>query len=631
MRSPLNRHRLWQVVVDAALVAAAWRLSWYVRFDAGWPRYYDRYQEWDVVALVVGVTIPVFIGFGFYNRWWRYVSTRDMWGVLRGVTAAVVATFLVFTLLDFHKASVPRGIWVIDLLLLLAFMMGVRLLARTLIERPSTSSIVARGKEVLIVGAGDASQLILREMLRNPSFGYTPIGLVDDDPRKRNLRLHGVRVLGTTAELPELLRERAPDELLIAIPSAAGDVRERIVEIARAEKVPVKTLPGLHELITGDFNLAGQIRPVEVEDLLGREPVEADLDAIAGYLTGEVVLVTGAGGSIGSELCRQIARVGPGKLVLVDNGEPGLFEIERELVDDREFHATAAVIADAGNATKMRQVFEKYRPAVVFHAAAYKHVPLMEANPLEAVRNNTLATRTVADIAVEFGAKRFVLVSTDKAVNAKTVMGQSKALCEWIVEAWGHRDDVGTRFCGVRFGNVLGSSGSVVPIFRRQIARGGPVTVTHPEMTRFFMTIPEAVQLVIQAGAIGGRGQIYVLDMGTPVKIVDLAETMIRLSGKEPGVDVRIEFVGARPGEKLHEELWSETERVTPSDHEAIMLVTRPPIDRLWLEDELDELARLVDAGETLELVGEMSRIVSSPRREGTPLPASVEETSSAG
>ena len=248
----------------------------------------------------------------------------------------------------------------------------------------------------------------------------------------------------------------------------------------------------------------------------------------------------------------------------------------------------------------MRQVFEKYRPAVVFHAAAYKHVPLMEANPLEAVRNNTLVTRTVADIAVEFGAKRFVLVSTDKAVNAKTVMGQSKALCEWIVESWGHSEDVTTRFCGVRFGNVLGSSGSVIPIFRKQIARGGPVTVTHQEMTRFFMTIPEAVQLIIQAGAMGGRGQVYVLDMGEPVKITDLADTMIRLSGKEPGVDVPIEFVGARPGEKLHEELWSETENVSPSPHEAIMLVTRPPIDPSWLEDELDELARLVDAGETL-------------------------------
>ncbi|MGH3133091.1 MAG: polysaccharide biosynthesis protein, partial [Gaiellaceae bacterium] len=520
-----------------------------------------------------------------------------------------------FTLLDFHPASVPRGIWIVDVLLLLAFVTGSRLLARTLIERPSAGTIVARGKEVMVVGAGDAAQLILREMLKNPALGYTPIGLVDDDPRKKNLRLHGIRVLGTTGELPHLIRDRRPDELLIAIPSASGEVRERIVEIARAEDVPVKTLPGLPELIVADFNLAGQIRPVEVEDLLGREPVEVDIDSIAGYLTGEVVLVTGAGGSIGSELCRQIARIGPTRLVLVDNAEPGLFEIERELADERGFHATAAVLADAGNAAKMRQIFEKYRPAVVFHAAAFKHVALVEANPVEAVRNNTLVTRTVADVAVEFGAKRFVLVSTDKAVNPKGLMGQSKAMCEWIVEAWGHREDTATRFCGVRFGNVLGSSGSLIPIFRKQIARGGPLTVTHPEMSRYFMTIPEAVQLVIQAGAIGGRGQVYVLDMGEPVKIVDLAETMIRLSGKEPGSDIEIEFVGARPGEKLHEELWSDDETVTPSAHEAILLVTRPPIDAAWLEGELDDLAELVEAGETLELVGRLNALVAAPRR----------------
>ena len=298
MRSPVNRHRLWQVAIDAALIAAAWVVAWYVRFEGdSRPRYYDRYLEWDVVVLVVGVMLPVFIAFGFYNRWWRYVSTQDMWGVLRGVTVAVIAAFLAFAVLDFHPASVPRGIWIVDLLLLLAFVMGVRLLARTIIERPAARSIVARGKEVLIVGAGDAAQLILREMLRNPSLGYTPIGLVDDDPRKKNLRLHGVRVLGTTDELPALLRDRRPDEVLIAIPSASGDVRERIVAMARAENVSVNTLPALHELIGGDLNLTGQIRPVEVEDLLGREPVDTDLESIAGYLAGEVVLVTGAGGS----------------------------------------------------------------------------------------------------------------------------------------------------------------------------------------------------------------------------------------------------------------------------------------------------------------------------------------------
>jgi FlaA1/EpsC-like NDP-sugar epimerase len=616
VRSPVNRHRLWQVAVDAGLIAAAWILSWFIRFEAdARPVYYDRYLEWDVVVLVVGVTLPVFAAFGFYNRWWRYVSTRDMWGALRGVVVGVVAAYVLFTLLDFHPAGVPRGIWIVFLLLLLAFVAGSRLAARSIIERPAAGRVVARGKEVVIVGAGDAAQLILKEMLRNPALGYTPIGLVDDDPRKKNVRLHGIRVLGTSDELAHILRDRRPDELLIAIPSAAGEVRERIVEIARAERVPVKTLPGLPELIAGDFDfdLARQIRPVEVEDLLGREPVTVDLESIAGYLTDEVVLVTGAGGSIGSELCRQIARMRPTRLVLVDNAEPALFEIERELVDERGFRATAAILADAGNEQKMRQIFEKYRPAVVFHAAAYKHVALLEANPLDAVRNNTLATRTVADVAVEFGAKRFVLVSTDKAVNPKTIMGQSKALCERIVETWGHREDTATRFCGVRFGNVLGSAGSVIPIFRKQIARGGPVTVTHAEMTRYFMTIPEAVQLVIQAGAIGARGQVYVLDMGEPVKIVDLAESMIRLSGKEPGREIAIEFIGARPGEKLHEELWSGEETVTPSPHEAIALVTRAPIDPDWLEEELDSLAGLVHAGDTLELVGRLKAVTSAP------------------
>ena len=615
MRSPVNRHRLWQVAVDAVLVAAAWRLSFFVRFDNQTPVYYLRYEDWDVVGLVVAIMLPVFVAFGFYNRWWRYVSTRDMWGAVRGVAVAVIAAYLVFTILDFHPAKVPRGIWIVDTLLLLAFVTGSRFLARTVIERPAAGSLVARGKEVIVVGAGDAAQLVVREMLRSPALGYTPIGLVDDDPRKKNLRLHGIRVLGTIDDLRHLLAERRPDELLIAIPSAPGEVRERIVDAARRVGVPVKTLPGLLELISGDVNLAGQLRPVEVEDLLGREPVEVNLDSISGYVKEEVVLVTGAGGSIGAELCRQIARIGPTRLVLVDNGEPALFEIERELVDERGFRATAAVLADAGNETKMRQVFDKYRPGVVFHAAAYKHVPLMEANPLEAVRNNTLVTRTVADIAVAFDAKRFVLVSTDKAVNAKTVMGQSKAICEWIVESWGQRTDAPTRFCGVRFGNVLGSSGSVIPIFRKQLARGGPLTVTHPDMTRFFMTIPEAVQLVIQAGAIGGRGHVYVLDMGEPVRIVDLAETMIKLSGKEPGREIGVEFVGARPGEKLHEELWSPDETVDPTEHAAIMLVTRPSIDARWLAGELDELERLVDAGDTLELVGRLNALVSAPRR----------------
>jgi len=506
-----------------------------------------------------------------------------------------------------------------DFVLLLGLVAGTRLAARTIFERPAASRLVARGKEVIVVGAGDAGQLVIKEMQRSRQLGYTPIGLVDDDPRKKNLRVHGVRVLGTTEELPHILRDNRPDELLIAIPSASGEERQKVVEVARRVRIPVKTLPGLYELIADEDNLAAQIRPVQVEDVLGREPVEVDLEAISSYLEGQTVLVSGAGGSIGSELCRQIARARPGRLILLDQGETPLFEIERELVDERDFTASIPVLADVSNRQKIRQVFERYQPGVVFHAAAYKHVPLIEANPLESIRNNVLGTKILADAAVEFGANRFVLVSTDKALNPKAVYGQCKALCEWIVEAYGSRGDIPTRFMAVRFGNVLGSAGSVITIFRRQIATGGPVTITHPEMTRYFMTIPEASSLVVQAGSIGGRGEIFVLDMGDAVSILDLARDMIRLSGREPERDIPIEFIGVRAGEKLHEELWGADEEVAETGHAKIRRARRIPITAAWLDDELAVLERLVSEGETLEAVSRLSMIVRSPVRGQVP------------
>jgi FlaA1/EpsC-like NDP-sugar epimerase len=554
------------------------------------------------------------MGFGFYNRWWRYVSTRDMWGAARGVLAASLAIFVVISLVRLHSLDVPKGIWFGDLLLMLALVGGSRMLARTFFERPAPGNLVARGKEVIIVGAGDAAQLVIKEMQRTRGLKYTPIGLVDDDPRKRNLRVHGVRVLGTTDELRHVLRDHRPDEVLIAIPSASGELRQRVVDVAQAEHIPVKTLPGLHELLSGDLDLAGQIRPVQVEDVLGREQVEVDLESVAAYLRGQTVLVTGAGGSIGSELCRQIARAGAGRLILVDHAETPLYEIERELVDERRFTAALPVLGDVKDRARMRQVFEKYRPSVVFHAAAYKHVPLMEANPIESVRNNVLATKVLAEVASEFGSERFVLVSTDKALNPRAVYGQCKRICEWIVEAWGHREDVGTRFVAVRFGNVLNSAGSVIPVFRRQLENGGPVTVTHPEMTRFFMTIPEAASLVVQAGAIGGRGHVFVLDMGEPVKILDIAKNMIRLSGHDID-DIRIEFTGVRAGEKLHEDLWGEGEDRMPTPHPKISVAVRPPIDSAWLDRELAELERLVATGDTLECVAKLASMTRDERR----------------
>jgi FlaA1/EpsC-like NDP-sugar epimerase len=619
MRQLLSPHRLWQLLVDGGIVAFSWWVAFQLRFDHGLPPKYSLLFN-RTILLVVGIKLIVFIAFGFYNRWWRYVSIRDMWATARGVVVAcVLADLTVYLAAPVHGFRLPRSIAATDLLLTLALIMGSRLLARTAMERPSRLTMVARGKEVVVVGAGDAGRLIVQEMQRSRMLNYTPIGFVDDDPRKRHTRIMGVRVLGTIDELPKVLREHRPDEVLIAMPSVSGDVRRRIVETAQQLRIVVKTLPGLYELIAGDLGLAGQIRPVQVQDVLGREQVEVDFHEVAAYLEGHTVLVTGAGGSIGSELCRQIARVRPSRLILVDNAEGPLFEIERELVAERDFTAALPKLIDVKDRKAMRrEVFEKYQPTVVFHAAAYKHVAMLETHPLESVRNNIVGTRILVELAAEFGVERFVFISTDKAVNPKTVMGQSKALCEWIVESFGHRR------VAVRFGNVLNSSGSVIPIFKKQIERGGPVTVTHPEMTRYFMTIPEAVSLVVQAGAIGGRGQVFVLDMGEPVRIVELAQNMIRLSGKEPRLpddpsegsrDIRIAFVGSRPGEKIHEELWSDSDSVGETTHPKIMRLSRPPVDPNWLTDQLVELERLADEGDTLEVVGKLRNIVNKPQR----------------
>jgi len=617
MNIPVNRHRAWQVLFDAVLIVAAWRLTFFLRFDQSTPVFYRHLLDWQVVAIVVALKLATFVVAGFYNRWWRYVSTRDMWGAFRGVTVASALTYLVlYAFPPAHTSRLPRSIAALDYLLLLAFVAGTRLLARTLIERPP-AGIVAHGKEVLIVGAGDAGQLMVREMQRNRQLHYTPIGFVDDDPRKRGDRIHGVRVLGTSDDLGHLLRDNRPDEVLIAIPSAPGAVRHKVVETCRAANVPVKTLPGLHELISGDLDLGRQIRPVQVEDVLGRQQVEVDLDLVASYVKGKTVLVSGAGGSIGSELCRQLARLGAARLVLVEKGESPLFEIERELVDERDFAAAIPVLANCGDRAKMRQVFERHRPEVVFHAAAYKHVGMLESNPLQAVANNVLGTRNLVEAAIEGGVDRFVLVSTDKAANPMNVMGQSKAVCEWIIESFALREDVATRFVAVRFGNVLGSSGSVIPIFRRQIERGGPVTVRHPEMTRFFMTIPEAASLVVQAGAMGGRGQVYVLDMGEPVRILDLAKQMIRLSGRDED-EVPIVFTGVLAGEKIHEVLWNEGEKVGPTSHPKIMRAARAAIDHDWLEESLAELERLVEDGDTVAVVARLGAMVREPHRIGT-------------
>jgi FlaA1/EpsC-like NDP-sugar epimerase len=448
------------------------------------------------------------------------------------------------------------------------------------------------------------------ELKRNPELRVVPIGFVDDDPRMRGIRVAGLKVLGSTSELAKVLDDTEPDEVIIAIPSAPGVLRQRVVTASRQRGIPVRTLPTVFELLSGGVSLSRQLREVSIEDVLGREPVRVEIDRVGAYLADEVVLVTGAGGSIGAELCRQIARVRPRKLVLVEHSENSLFEVGRELADDRHFRRIASVLADCKDAVRMKEVFHEYKPTVVFHAAAYKHVPLMEANPIEAVRNNAVATRIVAAGAAETGVKRFVLVSTDKAVSPATAMGASKALAEWAVEAAQHRYP-GTRFATVRFGNVLGSSGSVVPIFRRQIAAGGPVTVTDEAMTRYFMTIPEAVQLIIRSGSLAEGGEVFVLEMGDPVKIVDLARNMIRLSGAEPDVDIAVEIVGRRPGEKIHEELFNPDERPQPTPAEKIMAAARTPLTPEWVDDAFSRVEELVYDGDGTGLAGLVQQLAA--------------------
>jgi FlaA1/EpsC-like NDP-sugar epimerase len=619
---PLHRHSLPQLAIDGALVAVAYYLSYRLRFDAGrMPPKYDRLFDSTIVFVVLG-SLVVFTLCRLELKQWRYTSSRDYVGILQAVAINTLAllAFVAIThpVTDPSKSgevtvSVPTGVIAMYFLLTLALVGGARFVARIVYERP-VRGFRARGdaRRVLIVGAGEGGRLVLREVLRNPQLGLAPVGFVDDDPLKRGIRIDGVKVLGPTDQLGRILDEAEPDEITIAIPSAPGTLRARVVRAARLRGIPVRTLPTVFELLqSGSGQVVRQARDVQVEDILGREPVVMELDRVGAYLGGEIVMVTGAGGSIGAELCRQIARVAPRRLVLVDHAEENLFRIQRELEDDRHVHPStlAPVLADCKEGERMREVFADHRPAVVFHAAAYKHVGLMELNPVEAVRNNALATRLVAQVAGEAGVKRFVLVSTDKAVKPATVMGASKALAEFAVEAAQQRWP-DTKFATVRFGNVLGSSGSVVPIFRRQIALGGPVTVTDERMTRYFMTIPEAVQLVIRSGSLGDGGELYVLEMGEPVSILQLARDMIELSGLRPDRDIAIEVVGRRPGEKLHEDLFNPYERPKPTPAERITLARRDPLDPIAVEAMFDEIALLVLEGDAAGLaakVGELS------------------------
>jgi FlaA1/EpsC-like NDP-sugar epimerase len=647
---PLHRHAIAQLAVDGALVALAYWLSFELRFTNGPSGFYAHLRDRTIWWVLAGA-LPILLLARVYQRRWRYSGQRDYEAVVRAVVAIVVLTVGAIAVLRpvervSHRGTavilLPIGVVVLFALLALVFLVGVRALARSVYERRPLAAFRGGRKgerSVLIAGAGEGGRLVAREILRNRGLGLAPVGFLDDDPAKRRLRVEGMRVRGNTQEdLPRVLDDAEPDEVIIAIPSAPGSTRARIVRECRKRGIPVRTLPTVFELLQTRGALARQMREVRVEDVLGREPVQMELARVGQYLGGQTVLVTGAGGSIGSELCRQIARVEPHRIVLLDHAEDNLFAIQRELEDERHVSPSmlSAVLADCKEEERMREVFAAHRPTVVFHAAAYKHVGLMEANPVEAVRNNAIATRVVAHVAGELGVQRFVLVSTDKAVAPATVMGASKALAEFALEAAGWRFPA-TRYGAVRFGNVLGSSGSVVPIFRRQIERGGPVTVTDERMTRYFMTIPEAVQLIIRSGSLSGAPRIdrqqlaaaavgagrngtgpacaladvYVLEMGEPVSILELAREMISLSGLDPDRDIEVEIVGRRPGEKLHEELLNSYERKQPTAADKIMLAEREPLGGEQVEAMFAEIGLLVLEGDAAGLAAKVSQLSS--------------------
>ncbi|UCC62004.1 MAG: polysaccharide biosynthesis protein [Anaerolineae bacterium] len=564
------------VISDLLLAALSAVLGFAIRLDVPLFRVYLPVCI-SFVLMAMAVKLPVFYAFGLYRRYWRYASVQEMVTIFGATTVSsailallVLGLFLPLGWFD----SFPRSALIIDWLWSLFFIGGIRFSVRflgefgTIKDGDRHASQKGKPRHVLIVGAGDAGAMIVREMRNNPGVGMEPVGYVDDNPAKVGMRIRGLPVLGTRDSIPELVRQLRIDEVLIAMPTAPGQAIRQIKDICESVPVVFKTIPGMYELLNDAIGVS-QIRDVQIEDLLRRDPIHIQADD-APYLHNKVALVTGAGGSIGSELCRQVARRHPRHLVLLGHGENSIYLIHEELCSQFPHLKLTPVIADVRDHDRLGRVFQAHCPQVIFHAAAHKHVPLMERNLEEAVTNNVLGTRNVLAVAERLGVERFVLISSDKAVNPINIMGATKRITELMVQDVARR--TGHNFAAVRFGNVLGSRGSVVPLFKRQIAAGGPVTVTHPDMERYFMTIPEAVYLVLQAATLGRGGELFVLDMGEPVKIVDLARDLVALSGLRPDKDIEIKFIGVRSGEKLQERLFLEGEDYETTQHEKVFV-----------------------------------------------------------
>ncbi|MFN8374434.1 MAG: nucleoside-diphosphate sugar epimerase/dehydratase [Anaerolineae bacterium] len=588
--SPLLRTRAprtHKYAIDLALWTLCGMAAFLLRVDDAVPRYVPTMLAYALLSMPFKAVL--LRAFGLHLQSWRKVGVRDLYRLVQAIALGTAILFPLGLFVFFPTILLPRSIPLIEAALAILALGAVRLLNRLLHEQAAQGIPSGEVKRVLVVGAGEAGTMMARELLRHPEAGLKPLGFIDDAPDKQHGSFVGLPVFGTVEDLPRIARQHEVDEVLIAMPSVEGQVIRRVVRKANEANVKSRSIPGLYDILSGRVSIS-QIRKVELEDLLRREPVRLNIDEISGYLHERVVLITGAGGSIGSEITRQVLHFHPRRLILLGRGENSLFTLEQELRRTHPELSYQAVIADVRDRARLDYVFRTFQPQVVFHVAAHKHVPLMEHNPDEAVFNNIIGTQNVAELALQFGIERFVNISTDKAINPTSIMGASKRIAEFVVESVARRASAHQRFVSVRFGNVLGSRGSVVPIFREQIARGGPVLVTHPDMTRYFMTIPEAAQLVLQAGGLELNGAVYVLDMGEPVKIVDLARDMILLSGLKPDVDIEIQFTGIRPGEKLFEEILTAEEGTGASKHEKIYVVANARLPRENLDALLAEL-----------------------------------------
>jgi len=558
---------------DVLIFALSIFISYLFRFEFSLSPFYIQ-QIKTILLWIIPLKIIVFLFSGIYRGMWRYTSIRDFWLLAR---ACLLSTLLILAVILYMSGfkGYSRSIFLMDGVFTFLLVGGKLMAIRSYYSGFANPKIreelfpKVTYKNVLIIGAGDAGEKILREIFENNQLHYKVIGFIDDDPQKKGRSIHGIPVLGNLEKITSILEKEDVKEILIAIPSANGDQIRNIVETCKDCDVSYKILPGIGELIDGRVSIK-ILRDISYEDLLGRPPVQLDNTGIHGYLNGKTVLITGCGGSIGSELCRQVIKYQPNYLVLLDASEMNLFNIQMELQNEYSFHKCEAILGQVQNELLMEDIFKKYKPQIVFHAAAYKHVPMMEKNPWEAVFNNIIGSRIAMEMSIKYQVERFVLISTDKAVRPSNVMGTSKRVTELIMQSLQGNS---TLLMAVRFGNVIGSSGSVIPVFRRQIEKGGPVTVTHPEVNRYFMTIPESTQLVLQAAAMGKGGEIFILKMGTPVKIADMARDLIRLSGKEPDVDIKIIYTGLRDGEKLYEELITEGEDILSTGHEKIMVL----------------------------------------------------------